>query len=123
MGGRALKHDIGVDVGGAKIALVRGTETGEILQKVRFENDVDCKTALNRMVEEAKKPGPADAIGIRCGGPLDSKKGLIQSPQGMPHFARSFGRIPGRRGCIFPSTTIFARKRKWSSFELNFVSK
>ena len=79
-----MKHYIGVDVGGTKIALVRGTETGEILQKVRFENDVDCKTALNRIVEGVKKLGPAKAIGVSCGGPLDSKKGLIQSPPNLP---------------------------------------
>lgn len=79
-----MKHYIGVDVGGTKIALIKGDEEGNILQKVRFENDMDCKTALNRIVEEAKKLGPAESIGVSCGGPLDSKKGLVQSPPNLP---------------------------------------
>ena len=84
MGGNPVKQYIGIDVGGTKIALVRGTAEGKILQKVRFENNTDCKTALDRIVAEAKKLGPAEAIGISCGGPLDSRRGLIQSPPNLP---------------------------------------
>ena len=79
-----MKQYIGIDIGGTKIALVKGTEDGKILQKIRFENDGTCESALRKIVEEAKKAGPADAIGISCGGPLDAEKGLILSPPNLP---------------------------------------
>ena len=79
-----MKQYIGIDVGGTKIALVKGTGNGSILQKIRFENDGACEAVLERIVEEAKKLGPAEAIGISCGGPLDTKKGRILSPPNLP---------------------------------------
>lgn len=83
-----MKQYIGIDIGGTKIALVKGSEDGKILQKIRFENDGTYETALRKIVEEAKKAGPAAGIGISCGGPLDVKKGLILSPPNLPGWDR-----------------------------------
>ena len=79
-----MKALIGVDIGGTKIAIVKGNENGEILEKIRFENDLPPKKAIERILESVKKMGSADAIGISCGGPLDTKKGLILSPPNLP---------------------------------------
>jgi predicted NBD/HSP70 family sugar kinase len=39
VGGNEMKFYIGVDIGGTKIAIVKGNEHGEVLKKVRFLND------------------------------------------------------------------------------------
>jgi glucokinase len=84
MGDGRMKNLIGVDIGGTKIAIVKGNENGEILEKIRFENDLPPQKALERILDSVEKMGSADAIGISCGGPLDTKKGLILSPPNLP---------------------------------------
>lgn len=79
-----MKNLIGVDIGGTKIAIVKGNENGEILEKIRFENDLSPKKAIERILDSVEKMGSADAIGISCGGPLDTKRGLILSPPNLP---------------------------------------
>ena len=73
---------IGVDIGGTKCAVTAGRGT-EIEQKVRF--DTTCKEeTLDSIIAAAEQMGHADAIGISCGGPLDSKRGIIMSPPNLP---------------------------------------
>ncbi|MBQ9805947.1 MAG: ROK family protein [Clostridia bacterium] len=79
-----VKEYIGVDIGGTKIAIVKGTETGEILQKERFENDRGVDFAIAKIIETVKSFGKAEAIGISCGGPLDPQNGRILSPPNLP---------------------------------------
>ncbi|MBE6590178.1 MAG: ROK family protein [Ruminococcaceae bacterium] len=79
-----MKNLIGVDIGGTKIAIVKGNENGEILEKIRFENDLTPQKAIEKILVSVEKMGSADAIGISCGGPLDAKKGLILSPPNLP---------------------------------------
>ena len=82
---------LGIDIGGTKCALVLGDESGEVLQKVRFET-TDKDTTLTRIFAEAEEliaqaesqGTPIKAIGVSCGGPLDSRAGLIQSPPNLP---------------------------------------
>lgn len=82
---------LGIDIGGTKCAVVTGEWNGE---KITLLKKSVCKTELNISAEEmllrifdmaegilTKKP---DAIGISCGGPLDSSKGLIMSPPNLP---------------------------------------
>ena len=79
-----MKEYIGVDIGGTKIAVVKGDASGKVLKKVRFLNDMTPETAIGRIIDEARSMGSAEAIGISCGGPLDSKRGLILSPPNLP---------------------------------------
>lgn len=78
-----MKHYIGIDIGGTKIAVVLGNERGEILEKIRFANDQGMEAALEAIVHHARSLGKAEAIGISCGGPLDAKRGMILSPPNL----------------------------------------
>lgn len=78
-----MKHYIGVDIGGTKIAVVLGNERGEILEKIRFANNQGKEAALEAIVHHARSLGKAEAIGISCGGPLDAKRGMILSPPNL----------------------------------------
>ncbi len=73
---------LGIDIGGTKCAVVLGDETGKIYKKVRFET-MDKDKTLDRLIEVAREMGGFQSIGISCGGPLDSKKGLIMSPPNL----------------------------------------
>ena len=75
---------IGVDIGGTKIAVVKGTADGKIEKKLRFENNCGKDECIKRIIECIKELGSAEAVGISCGGPLDSKKGIILSPPNLP---------------------------------------
>ena len=82
---------LGIDIGGTKCALVLGDAQGCVWHKVRFET-ADRDGTLARIMKEAyglielaKKQGDeVKAIGVSCGGPLDSRLGLIQSPPNLP---------------------------------------
>lgn len=74
---------IGIDIGGTKCAVVSGNENGEIIRKEKFST-MDWKSTVEKIIEIAKTMGECDAIGISCGGPLDSKNGIIKSPPNLP---------------------------------------
>ena len=83
---------IGIDVGGTKCAVTAGTAEGnnlEILDKKGFATDIS-KTADQMMeqfyeiLDEFIPKYGADVIGISCGGPLDSKRGVIMRPPNLP---------------------------------------
>ena len=74
---------IGVDIGGTKCAVTSGNEQGQILQKICFETTTVSDT-LKNIFESIRKLGKCDAIGISCGGPLDSETGVIMSPPNLP---------------------------------------
>jgi glucokinase len=82
----------GIDIGGTKCAVVLGESAGEeirVLGKRRFGTPPTPQAALAQITarmdellrESGLKPG---AIGIACGGPLDSRRGLILSPPNLP---------------------------------------
>lgn len=79
---------IGIDIGGTKLAVVRGGEKGEILEKekVMTKEFPDWKSALHYLGDTAAKMKNArtQAVGISCGSPLDSGKGMILSPPNLP---------------------------------------
>lgn len=82
---------LGFDIGGTKCAVITAKyENGEIeiLRKEKCPTDRTVSPAdmINRLIEAAdgildSKP---EAIGISCGGPLNSKKGVIMSPPNLP---------------------------------------
>ena len=74
---------IGVDIGGTKCAVVRGNDKGEVLKKEKFAT-MDCKSTIEKIIEAVAGMGKCDAIGISCGGPLDSQNGVILSPPNLP---------------------------------------
>lgn len=85
---------IGVDVGGTKCAVIYGSKIGDELiinEKIVTPtttlgdtiNNVICNIE-NIMVKNRLNSLNTDAIGISCGGPLDSEKGIVMSPPNLP---------------------------------------
>ncbi len=82
----------GIDIGGTKCAVSLGEVEGErihIIDKFRFPTPNAPDETLQRFASElqnllSKHPQQLSAIGISCGGPLDSRKGLILSPPNLP---------------------------------------
>lgn len=83
---------LGIDIGGTKSAVIAGRENMEILERISFptETQKGPSHAINHLLKSAgsitKKLGSQGlkAIGISCGGPLDSRKGIVQSPPNLP---------------------------------------
>jgi glucokinase len=81
----------GVDVGGTKCAVSVGAVAGgapRILGKRRFPTPAGPAAALGRIIDELAAlcgelgVAPA-AVGVSCGGPLDSARGLVLSPPNL----------------------------------------
>jgi glucokinase len=83
---------LGIDIGGTKCAVIAGTEEMEILKKSGFptETHKGPDHAINNLLKSASEivddlgSDNLKAIGISCGGPLDSRKGIVQSPPNLP---------------------------------------
>ncbi len=81
----------GIDIGGTKCAVTIGNikdEAVEIINKIKFKtseysNPYDVLERLADGLEKMQCEG-IEAIGISCGGPLDSKNGVIMSPPNLP---------------------------------------
>ena len=74
---------IGIDIGGTKCSVTKGDVSGNILNKIKFQT-TDKDDTLRNIFESVEKMGQVEAIGVSCGGPLDSKKGIIMSPPNLP---------------------------------------
>ncbi|MCL2545191.1 MAG: ROK family protein [Clostridia bacterium] len=87
-----MERLIGLDIGGTKSAVVRGACHGDTLRVTAREAfpTAECPApgdALARMaalIDKLCPEGAPEAIGISCGGPLDSARGLILSPPNLP---------------------------------------
>lgn len=81
---------IGFDIGGTKCAVCIGEEIDgklHILNKKSIPTDktISAYEMIERMCALAEElTDNIDVIGISCGGPLDSKRGIIQSPPNLP---------------------------------------
>lgn len=74
---------IGIDIGGTKCAVAKCDSAGHILKKLKFPT-TGYEETMQNIVKSVKEIGAAQAIGISCGGPLDSKNGRILSPPNLP---------------------------------------
>ncbi len=83
---------LGMDIGGTKCSIVLGDKDFYIYEKIFFETNVKrgYKTVLEEFKEHIHKllktydKSKLLKIGISCGGPLDSKNGMINSPPNLP---------------------------------------
>ena len=88
------EYVVGIDIGGTKLATVVADKTGHILGKVRkptlSEKGPEYAIGLlSDMVREAVsqvglEQASISAIGVSCGGPLDTKTGIVYSPPNLP---------------------------------------
>jgi len=83
---------LGVDIGGTKCSVIAGTEEMKILKKINFPTRIENgpQYAIDLLLNSASEivselgSGSLKSAGISCGGPLDSKKGIVQSPPNLP---------------------------------------
>jgi len=78
-----VKEYWGLDIGGTKTAFIRGDGEGHILSR----QEMTTRSAENweaLLLALLPKVGQPQAIGVSCGNPLDSEKGLIISPPNLP---------------------------------------
>ncbi|QGQ95226.1 ROK family protein [Paenibacillus psychroresistens] len=89
----------GIDIGGTKCAVTIGRAENnhiELVDKVIFPTEHTPEKSIQRIIIELDQlfnQYPEDkqrliAIGISCGGPLDSKRGIILSPPNLPNWDR-----------------------------------
>lgn len=89
-----MKNILGVDIGGTKCAVTYGRCEGsdiEIIDKISFAT-VSCeetigllKSGIRRIMDRNSLTSENTySIGISCGGPLDSRRGVIMSPPNLP---------------------------------------
>ena len=85
---------LGFDIGGTKCAVLIGVSKGDsirIIEKVVMPTDLPVSEMIEKMYRTAEnllqtngvKRDTVAGIGISCGGPLSSKKGLILSPPNL----------------------------------------
>ena len=88
------KKILGVDIGGTKCAVALGIDNDgalEIKDKIRFETS-DVRSTIEKITASLKEmmsrhglcPGDIHGTGISCGGPLDSRTGVVMSPPNLP---------------------------------------
>ncbi len=76
----------GLDIGGTKSAIAVGDKSGYVSERYQVatgDYNGDWKRMLDDLVSKPAAVNPK-AIGISCGGPLDSRRGLILSPPNLP---------------------------------------
>jgi glucokinase len=95
---------LGIDIGGTKCAAIRATETGDIQAREEIETrpEEGPDKVLERLTKAASKVAGKSLpkrIGISCGGPLDTKQGIVFEVPNLPgwvdvnlrdHFAKAF---------------------------------
>lgn len=77
---------LGVDIGGTKCALILAENDGTIVSRVAAAttNVTDTLKWITEGAAELARAHEICSVGISCGGPLDSKTGLILSPPNLP---------------------------------------
>ncbi|QHW33524.1 ROK family protein [Paenibacillus rhizovicinus] len=89
-----MKLLAGVDIGGTKCAVSLGKLNGsggiDIVVKVKMATPPSPEAAIEQLIQALEDvasqhpEGQLAAVGISCGGPLDSRRGLILSPPNLP---------------------------------------
>ncbi|MCK5821861.1 MAG: ROK family protein, partial [Bacteroidales bacterium] len=86
------EYYLGFDIGGTKCSLVLGDKEFNLIEKIVFPTRTErgYREILDEFTSHAhgllEKYGKNHLvkIGISCGGPLDSKEGIIYSPPNLP---------------------------------------
>ncbi len=85
-----MKSVIGIDMGGTKCAVIHGkidSDGIKIENKIKFSTGIDMppEDVIEKIISAIKELNvSAEAIGISCGGPLDSQTGTVLSPPNLP---------------------------------------
>jgi glucokinase len=90
---------LGIDIGGTKVELSLGDETGKIQRRLRraMQPSGSPEADIRRIAEEARRllgaagarPGDLAAVGVSVAGPLDLDAGLVLKPPNLPSWERA----------------------------------
>lgn len=87
----APSHVLALDIGATKLAAGIVDAAGTLLDTVRTPTQIEQgpDPVVRRLVELGqtlltRSAVPVQSVGVGCGGPLDTERGLIQSPTNMP---------------------------------------
>ena len=86
------KYLLGFDIGGTKCAVILGQAEGDqirIIERKAFPTPVGPESTLLKFEATARelladRSWRPEAIGISCGGPLDSRRGVVLGPPNLP---------------------------------------
>jgi glucokinase len=90
-----MTYIAGIDIGGTKCAVSIGkvTEDGiQIIDKVKMATPHEPRLAIAAMIvalqelQQKHRSFAIESIGISCGGPLDSERGIILSPPNLSNW-------------------------------------
>ena len=83
----------GLDIGGTKCALCVGDASAHVRARwqVNTRDYADWQALLKALLNAASDAPRPRAIGVSCGGPLDSARGLILSPPNLPGWDEGAG--------------------------------
>ncbi|MFC4427272.1 ROK family protein [Deinococcus navajonensis] len=85
------RHVLAIDIGGTKLAVGIVNARGELLDAARAPTEVE--QGPDHVVEQLlglcsvvmeRSPVTVECAGVGCGGPLDTDRGIIQSPTNLP---------------------------------------
>ena len=84
-----MKKYIGIDIGGTKCAVIVGEYENDeirIISRTAFATDIgeEPTDIIEKFCEIISDEKDFSAIGISCGGPLDSRTGVILCPPNLP---------------------------------------
>lgn len=86
----SIKWYAGIDIGGTKSAVLLISEKGEILERKEIpttKGENNWRPTIDFFIDTIRdyaQRKELSGIGISCGGPLDSRKGMICSPPNLP---------------------------------------
>ena len=88
------KRYLGIDIGGTKCAVVLGDENCKVLDRTAIVSGAElppgqlinafCNAIDGCLSKHRLEADDIEAIGISCGGPLDSVEGVINRPPNLP---------------------------------------
>lgn len=86
---------LGIDIGGTKSAAIIGDEDGTVLARVAAltpqTSFPDAYAVLVNLIRDVCREYGVSlaglaAVGVSCGGPLDSRTGIVYAPPNLPHW-------------------------------------
>jgi glucokinase len=85
-----MKYYAGIDIGGTKSAVLLIDEKGKVWSRQQFVTTVGKEgweltvDKMKELIGQLMSKEKIESIGVSCGGPLNSKKGMILSPPNLP---------------------------------------
>jgi glucokinase len=85
-----MKYYAGIDIGGTKSAVLLIDENGKVWSREQFATTVGkdgwelTVDKMKELIGQLMSKQKIESIGVSCGGPLNSKKGMILSPPNLP---------------------------------------